>query len=37
MHVLQDRGGTESTARGFATEILVRENGRWVNPFWYLE
>jgi hypothetical protein len=29
--------GTRATAHGVATEIFVRQDGRWVNPFWYLQ
>jgi hypothetical protein len=34
--VLQHVGG-RSTQSGIATEVFVRERGRWTNPFWYLE
>lgn len=34
--VLQQAGG-RSTQSGIATEVFVRERGRWTNPFWYLE
>ncbi len=37
LYVLQGRDGTRDTTRGIATEVFVRENKRWVNPFWYLE
>lgn len=26
-----------TTRRGVATEIFIRQDGRWVNPFWYLQ
>ena len=29
--------GQTSSSRGRATEVFVRENGRWVNPFWHLQ
>jgi hypothetical protein len=29
--------GSRSTQSGIATEVFVRERGRWTNPFWYLE
>lgn len=32
-----EQAGSRSTQRGIATEIFVREHGRWTNPFWYLE
>jgi len=36
-HLVLDQRGKRVTRTGVATEIFVRENGRWVNPFWYLE
>jgi uncharacterized protein DUF4440 len=32
-----EQGGTRSTRHGIATEVFVRDRGRWTNPFWYLE
>ena len=32
-----DNGGQRGTNGGRATEIFVRRNGRWVNPFWHLD
>lgn len=32
-----EHGGARTAQSGRATEIFVFENGRWVNPFWYLE
>ena len=32
-----EEGGAPVSRSGRATEIFVRENGRWVNPFWYLQ
>jgi hypothetical protein len=37
VYVLQLPNGARDTTRGVATEVFVRENRRWVNPFWYLE
>ena len=37
VYVLQRPNGARDTTRGVATEVFVRENRRWVNPFWYLE
>jgi hypothetical protein len=34
---VEDSNRKRSVVRGVATEIFVREKGRWVNPFWYLE
>jgi hypothetical protein len=31
------RDGRRSTSTGHATEIFVRRDGAWVNPFWRLE
>jgi len=31
------RGARVDTSSGTAAEVFVRENGRWVNPFWQLE
>ena len=36
-YVLEDRSGRRRAWRGRATEVFVREGGRWVNPLWYLE
>jgi len=36
-YVLQGRAGIPVTTSGIAAEVFVRENGRWVNPFWYLK
>ena len=36
-YTLQARDGKRTTTRGYATEVFVREKGRWVNPFWYLD
>jgi uncharacterized protein YdeI (YjbR/CyaY-like superfamily) len=36
-YILELSDGKRTTTRGMATEIFVRENGRWVNPFWYLQ
>lgn len=30
-------GARVDTSTGIAAEVFVRENGRWVNPFWQLE
>jgi len=32
-----EQGGSRSTRHGIATEVFVRDRGRWTNPFWYLE
>ena len=32
-----ESGGQHHTNRGRATEIFVRRDGKWVNPFWHLE
>ena len=32
-----DVGGQRNTRGGRATEVFVRQNGAWVNPFWHLE
>jgi hypothetical protein len=32
-----EQAGSRSTHSGIATEVFVRERGRWTNPFWYLE
>ena len=32
-----ETNGKRSTNGGRATEIFVREEGRWVNPFWHLQ
>ncbi|MDP9203936.1 MAG: hypothetical protein M3P12_00570 [Gemmatimonadota bacterium] len=29
--------GKRTTVSGVAAEVFVREDGRWVNPFWYLK
>ena len=31
-----ERGGNRSESGGQATEVFVRANGVWQNPFWYL-
>jgi hypothetical protein len=36
-YVLEGTDGKRVTARGIATEVFVRQNGQWVNPFWYLQ
>ena len=36
-HLVLDQRGTRTTQTGIATELFVRDRGRWVNPFWYLE
>ena len=36
-YVLEAPGGQRRTVSGRATEVFVRQNDRWVNPFWYLE
>ena len=36
-YVLELPNGARDTTRGVATEVFVRQNQRWVNPFWYLE
>jgi hypothetical protein len=36
-YILELSDGKRTTTRGMASEIFVRENGRWVNPFWYLQ
>jgi hypothetical protein len=36
-YVLEEANGKRSTTRGIATEVFVRQNGKWLNPFWYLE
>ena len=30
------RDGAPHTSSGFATEVFVREGGRWINPHWQL-
>lgn len=35
--VTERRGGKRTTNQGTATEIFVRQDGRWVNPFWYIQ
>lgn len=32
-----ENAGRATTSRGRATEVFVREGGRWVNPFWHLQ
>jgi hypothetical protein len=32
-----ETSGQRTARAGTATEIFVRRDGRWVNPFWYLE
>jgi hypothetical protein len=32
-----DNAGRKSTSTGLATEVFVKQDDRWVNPFWYLE
>lgn len=32
-----EQDGSRSTRHGIATEVFVRDRGRWTNPFWYLE
>ncbi|MFI5228642.1 MAG: nuclear transport factor 2 family protein [Gemmatimonadales bacterium] len=34
--VIED-AGERMTRTGIATEVFVRRDERWVNPFWYLE
>src|SRR5438445_4937561 len=36
-YVLETPDGKRTTSTGIASEIFVREDGRWVNPFWYLK
>jgi hypothetical protein len=36
-HLVLDQRGNRTMRSGIATELFVRERGRWVNPFWYLE
>lgn len=36
-YVLELPDGLRTTSRGIATEIFVRQDGHWVNPFWYLQ
>lgn len=35
--VTESREGNRTTHQGTVTEIFVRQDGRWVNPFWYLQ
>jgi SnoaL-like domain len=35
--VTERRDGKRTTNQGTATEIFVRQDGRWVNPFWYIQ
>jgi hypothetical protein len=35
--VTVDAKGKRNTVRGRAAEVFVRQNGTWVNPFWYLD
>ena len=32
-----DNRGKRSTQAGQATEIFIRREGKWVNPFWHLD
>jgi hypothetical protein len=32
-----ETSGKRSSTTGRATEVFVREGGRWVNPFWHLQ
>lgn len=32
-----ENGGSFSTISGRATEIFVRQGGRWVHPSWHLD
>jgi Domain of unknown function (DUF4440) len=36
-YVLELTNGRRISTRGIATEIFVRQDGHWVNPFWYLQ
>ena len=36
-YVLETPDGKRTTSTGIASEIFVREDGRWMNPFWYLK
>ena len=36
-YVLETPDGKRTTSTGIASEVFVREDGRWVNPFWYLK
>ncbi len=36
-YILASPAGSQRELSGVATEIFVRQDGRWVNPFWYLE
>jgi hypothetical protein len=35
--VTESHDGKRATNQGIATEIFVRQDGRWVNPFWYIQ
>jgi hypothetical protein len=35
--LIVEADGKRSTRSGIATEVFVKQGGRWVNPFWYLE
>lgn len=35
--LLLEQGGRRMTRGGIATEVFVKQGGRWVNPFWFLE
>ncbi len=32
-----ENGGERSVSSGRATEIFVRENGKWINPGWHMD
>ena len=36
-YILETPDGKRTTGSGIAAEIFVREDGHWVNPFWYLK
>jgi hypothetical protein len=36
-YVTESADGKRAKRRGTATEVFVRQGGRWVNPFWYLQ
>ncbi len=36
-YVTERADGSRATRQGRATEIFTRQDGRWVNPFWYLQ
>jgi hypothetical protein len=35
--VVTERGDSRQTRKGRATEVFVRENGRWVHTSWHLD